>query len=152
MRMADLKLLHVPYKGSGPAITDLLGSQVESMMDQLTASIGHIREGRIKPLAISSRSRSPLLPNGPTLDELGVKGYEASTFTGLFAPAGTPQAVLSRLSASLRKALANDTVRERYRGMGVEIIDTSQAEFASYVRADFEKWRRVAREGNIVVE
>jgi tripartite-type tricarboxylate transporter receptor subunit TctC len=152
MRMADLKLLHVPYKGSGPAITDLLGSQVESMMDQLTASIGHIREGRIKPLAISSRSRSPLLPNVPTLDELGVKGYEASTFTGLFAPAGTPQAVLSRLSVSLRKALANDTVRERYRGMGVEIIDTSQTEFASYVRADFEKWRRVAREGNIVVE
>jgi tripartite-type tricarboxylate transporter receptor subunit TctC len=152
MRMADLKLLHVPYKGSGPAITDLLGSQVESMMDQLTASIGHIREGRIKPLAISSRSRSSLLPNVPTLDELGVKGYEASTFTGLFAPAGTPQPVLARLSVSLRKALANEMVRERYRGMGVEIIDTSQAEFASYVRADFEKWQRVAREGNIVVE
>jgi len=152
MRMGNLNLLHVPYKGSGPAITDLLGSQVESMMDQLTASIGHIREGRIKPLAISSRSRSPLLPNVPTLDELGVKGYEASTFTGLFAPAATPQPVLARLSLSLRKALANETVRERYRGMGVEIIDMSQAEFASYVRADFEKWRRVAREGNIVVE
>jgi tripartite-type tricarboxylate transporter receptor subunit TctC len=152
MRMADLKLLHVPYKGSGPAITDLLGSQVESMMDQLTASIGHIREGRIKPLAISSRSRSPQLPSVPTLDELGVKGYEASTFTGLFAPAGTPQPVLSRLSLSLGKALANETVRERYRGMGVEIIGMSQAEFASYVRADFEKWQRVAREGNIVVE
>ncbi len=69
MRMANLKLLHVPYKGSGPAITDLLGSQVEAMMDQLTASIGHIREGRIKPLAISSPKRSPLLPNVPTFDE-----------------------------------------------------------------------------------
>ena len=152
MRMADVKLLHVPYKGSGPAITDLLGSQVESMMDQLTASIGHIREGRIKPLAITSRSRSPLLPNVPTLDELGVKGYEASTFTGLFAPAETPRPVLDKLSSSLKKALANDTVRERYRSMGVEIIDSSQAEFAAFVRADFEKWRRVAREGNIVVE
>src|SRR4051812_29157001 len=152
MRMADVKLLHVPYKGSGPAITDLLGSQVESMMDQLTASIGHIREGRIKPLAITSRSRSPLLPNVPTLEELGVKGYEASTFTGLFAPAGTPPPVLSKLSASLKKALANDTVRERYQGMGVEIIDSTQAEFAAFVRTDLEKWRRVAREGNIVVE
>ena len=152
MRMADLKLLHVPYKGSGPAITDLLGSQVESMMDQLTASIGHIREGRIKPLAITSRTRSPLLPNVPTLDELGVKGYEASTFTGIFAPAGTPQAVLSKLSVALGKALANETVRERYRSMGVEIIDSSQAQFAAFVRADLEKWRRVAREGNIVVE
>jgi tripartite-type tricarboxylate transporter receptor subunit TctC len=152
MRMADVKLLHVPYKGSGPAIADLLGSQVESMMDQLTASIGHIREGRIKPLAITSRSRSPLLPNVPTLDELGVKGYEASTFTGLFAPAETPRPVLDKLSSSLKRALANDTVRERYRSMGVEIIDSSQAEFAAFVRADLEKWRRVAREGNIVIE
>ena len=122
------------------------------MMDQLTASIGHIREGRIKPLAITSPSRSPLLPNVPTLAELGVKGYEASTFTGIFAPAGTPQVVLSKLSVALGKALANETVRERYRGMGVEIIDSSQAQFAAFVRADLEKWRRVAREGNIVVE
>lgn len=152
MRMAEVKLLHVPYKGSGPAISDLLGSQVESMMDQLTASIGHIREGRIKPLAITSRSRSPLLPNLPTLDELGVKGYEASTFTGLFAPAATPQPVVAKLYLSLRKALSNESVRERYRGMGVEIIDMSQSEFDAYVRADFDKWRRVAREGNIVVE
>ena len=152
MRMADLKLLHVPYKGSGPAIIDLLGSQVESMMDQLTASIGHIREWRIKPLAISSRSRSPLLPNVPTLDELGVKGYEASTFTGLFAPSAIPKPLLDKLGGALRKALANETVRERYRGMGVEIIDMTQSEFDGYVRADFEKWRRVAREGSIVVE
>jgi tripartite-type tricarboxylate transporter receptor subunit TctC len=152
MRMADVKLLHVPYKGSGPAITDLLGSQVESMMDQLAASIGHIREGRIKPLAITSRTRSPLLPNVPTLDELGVKGYEASTFTGLFAPADTPRPVLENLSSSLKRALANETVRERYRSMGAEVIDSSQAEFAAFVRADLEKWRRVAREGNIVVE
>jgi tripartite-type tricarboxylate transporter receptor subunit TctC len=152
IRQANLKLLHVPYKGSGPAITDLLGSQVESMMDQLTASIGHIRDGRIKALAISSKKRSPLLPNVPTLDESGVTGYEASTFTGIFAPAGIPPVALSRLSSSLRKALAVESVRERYRAMGVEIIDMSQAEFAAYVRDDLEKWRRVAREGNIVVE
>ena len=152
MRMADVKLLHVPYKGSGPALTDLLGSQVDSMMDQLTASIGHIKEGRIRPLAISSRSRSPLLPNVPTLDELGVTGYEASTFTGIFAPAGTPPAVLVRLSASLRKAMSGEAIRERYRSMGVEVMDMSQPDFAAFVRADYEKWRRVAREGNIVVE
>ena len=152
MRTADLKLLHVPYKGSGPALTDLLGSQVDSMMDQLTASIGHIKEGRIRPLAISSRSRSPLLPGVPTLDELGVAGYEAITFTGIFAPSGTPQPVLARLSASLRKAMSSEAVRERYRSMGVEVMDMTQPEFAAYVRADHDKWRRVAREGNIVVE
>jgi tripartite-type tricarboxylate transporter receptor subunit TctC len=152
MRMGNFNLLHVPYKGSGPAITDLLGSQVETMMDQLTASIGHIREGRIKAIAISSAQRSPLLPNVPTLDEAGVKGYEASTFTGIFAPAGTPKPVLDRLHGALRKALASDGVRERFGAMGVEIIGMSQAQFAAYVRADYDKWLKVAREGNIIVE
>jgi tripartite-type tricarboxylate transporter receptor subunit TctC len=150
--MDNLKVLHVPYKGSGPAITDLLGSQVETMMDQLTASIGHIRDGRIRAIAISSRTRSPLLPNVPTFDESGVKGYEASTFTGIFAPSGVPPAVLDRLASSLKKALQVESVRERYRQMGVDLIETSQPEFAAFVRDDYEKWRRVAREGNIVVE
>jgi len=152
MRTANLKLLHVPYKGSGPAITDLLGSQVDAMMDQLTASIGHIREGRIKPLAISSPKRSPLLPNVPTFDESGVKGYEAATFTGIFAPSGVSPEVVQKLSSALKKAMSNEGVRERYRAMGVEIMDMGQAEFAAYVRADLEKWKRVAREGNIVIE
>jgi len=152
MRMADLKLLHVPYKGSGPALIDLIGGQVESMMDQLTASIGHIKEGRIRPLAISSRTRSPLLPNVPTLDELGVKGYEADTWTGIFAPAATPSPIVGKLNAALRKAMSNEPVRQRYLAMGVQVMDMSQAEFAAYVRADYEKWLKVAREGNIVVE
>ena len=152
MRIADIKLLHVPYKGAGPAITDLLGSQVDGMMDQLAASIGHVREGRIRGIAVSSKARSPLLPNVPTFEELGVKGYEADTFTGIFAPAGIPPAVAQRLNAALRKAMSNESVRERYRSMGVEVMEMPQAEFAAYVRADYDKWRRVAREGNIVVE
>src|SRR3954470_10294299 len=152
MRQANLKLLHVPYKGSGPALTDLIGSQVESMMDQLTASIGHIREGRIRALAISSAARSPLLPEVPTFDELGVKGYEATTFTGIFAPAGTPAPMVQKLSSALAKALSNPAVRERYRAMGVEVMDMSQPQFAAYVREDFQKWQKVAREGNISVE
>jgi tripartite-type tricarboxylate transporter receptor subunit TctC len=152
MRRADLRLLHVPYKGSGPALTDLIGSQVQSMMDQLTASIGHIREGRIRALAISSLKRSPLLPEVPTLDELGVKGYEAATFTGIFAPAGTPSSTVQKLAGALRKALANPAVRERYQGMGVEVMDMRQPDFAAYVRTDYQKWQKVAREGNISVE
>jgi tripartite-type tricarboxylate transporter receptor subunit TctC len=122
------------------------------MMDQLTASIGHIREGRIKAIAISSAKRSPLLPNVPTLDEAGVKGYEAATFTGLFAPAAIPRSTLDKLHAALRKALSNEAVHERFRSMGVEIIELSQPEFAAYVGADYAKWLKVAREGNIVVE
>src|SRR5439155_850376 len=146
MRQANLKLLHVPYKGSGPALTDLTGSHVESMMDQLTASIGHIREGRIRVLAISSLKRSPLLPEVPTLDELGVKGYEAATFTGIFAPAGISPQITEKLSTALRKAMANESVRSRYRAMGVEVMDLGQPEFAAYVRADYQKWLKVARE------
>jgi tripartite-type tricarboxylate transporter receptor subunit TctC len=152
MRQANLKLLHVPYKGSGPALTDLIGSQVESMMDQLTASIGHIREGRIRALAITSLKRSPLLPDVPTLDELGVRGYEAATFTGIFAPAGISPQVTERLSTALRKAMGNEGVRERYRAMGVEVMDMGQAEFAALVREDYAKWLKVARDGNIVIE
>jgi tripartite-type tricarboxylate transporter receptor subunit TctC len=152
MRQANLKLLHVPYKGSGPALTDLLGSQVETMMDQLTASIGYIREGRLKALAVTSRTRSPQLPNVPTLDELGVKDFEVSTFTGIFGPAGMPPPVADKLHVALKKALSVESVREKYRSMGVEVMDLSQAAFAAYVKTDYEKWRLVAREGNIVVE
>lgn len=152
MRQTGLKLIHIPYKGSGPAITDVLGSQVESMVDQMTASIGHIREGRMKALAVTSKARSPMLPSVPTLGELGVANFEASTFTGIFGPAGMPQAVVDKLHAALKKALAVESVRERYRGMGVEIMDMTQADFSAYVRTDFEKWRTVARDANIVVE
>ena len=152
MRQSGLQVLHVPYKGSGPALTDLIGSQVQSMMDQLTASIGHIKEGRIRPLAITSLKRSPLLPNVPTLDELGVKGYEAATFTGIFAPAGVSSPILQKLNAALRKALSTPAVRERYQSMGVDVMDMSQPQFDAYVRADWDKWHKVARDGNISVE
>ena len=152
MRQAKLALLHVPYKGSGPAITDLLGSQVDAMVDQLSASIGHIRDGRIKALAVTSKARSAQLPNVPTLIELGVKDFEVGTFTGIFGPAGMPPAVVEKLVTALKKALTVESVRERYRSMGVEVMDMGQAEFVAYVRADYDKWRKVAREANIVVE
>jgi len=152
MKQTGLRVLHVPYKGSGPAISDVIGSQVNGMMDQLTASIGHIREGRMKALAITSPKRSPLLPEVPTLAELGVKGAEADTFTGIFAPHGVSQEIVQRLNGAMRKALAMDSVRERYKSMGVDIMDMSQPEFAAYVRVDYDKWRKVAKDGNISVE
>ena len=122
------------------------------MMDQLTASIGPIREGRIKALAVTSRTRSSMLPNVPTLAEPGLTGYEASTWTGIFAPAGLPPAITEKLHSALKKALSVENVRERYRSIGGEVMDMSQPEFTSYVRADFEKWRALAKEGNIVIE
>jgi tripartite-type tricarboxylate transporter receptor subunit TctC len=103
-------------------------------------------------LELMMRQTGLKLPNVPTLAELGLSGYEASTFTGLFGPAGMPPAVVEKLHAALRKALGVEAVRARYHSMGVEIMDMTQAEFTAYVRADFEKWRQVAREANIVVE
>jgi tripartite-type tricarboxylate transporter receptor subunit TctC len=151
-REAKIPLTHVPYKGSGAAYADLLGSQVDTMMDQVSASIEHIRSGRLKAIAVTSLKRSPQLPNVPTLDELGVTGFNATTFTGLFAPAGTPPAVMEKLQGALKKVLATESIRERYRSLGVEMMDMSAAEFAAFVRADGERWRKVAREANIVID
>jgi len=152
LRLSGIRLLHVPYKGAGPALNDLLGGQVDTMMDQLSASSGPIRDGRIKALAVTTATRSALLPEVPTLAEAGVAGYEASTFTGLFAPAGLPRATLDRLVEAVRRALAEEPVRARYRAMGVELRDMSREDFQRYVREDYAKWRRVARDGNIAID
>jgi tripartite-type tricarboxylate transporter receptor subunit TctC len=152
VRQSGMRLVHVPYKGSGPALNDLLGGQVETMMDQLTASMAYIREGRLKPLAVTTRTRSPQLPNVPTLAEMGLPAYEAATFTGLFGPAGLPPAVTEKLVVALRRALSAEGVRDRYRSMGTDVLTQTQAEFAAYVREDYEKWRTIAREGNISLD
>ncbi len=152
MKQSGLKLIHVPYKGSGPALIDLVGGQVETMMDQLTASMNHIKEGRVRALAVTTSKRSALMPDVPTLAELGVGGYEVSTFTGLFAPAGTPRPVLDKLGATLARVLAQPAVRERFAGLGVEMIDSDAKAFEAYVKKDFENWRGVARDANISLE
>jgi len=149
---AGLDLVHVPYKGSGPALTDEIGGQVDSMVDQLTASIQYIREGRIRALAMTSKTRSPLLPNVPTLAESGLPKFDATTFTGLFAAPNLPRPVAEKLHAALRKALADKAVRERYEAMGVEMMGMGTEEFATFVRTDSEKWRAIVREAHIVIE
>jgi tripartite-type tricarboxylate transporter receptor subunit TctC len=122
------------------------------MMDQLTASIGHIRDGRIRALAVTTRKRSAQLPEVPTLFELGVADYEVSTFTGLIAPAGTPRPVLDRLGQALARTLGQPAVRERFAGLGVEIIDLDARAFEAEMRRDYEKWRAVARDAGISLE
>ena len=152
MKQTGLKLIHVPYKGSGPALVDLVGGQVETMMDQLTASMAHIKEGRVRALAVTTRKRSALLPDVPSLAELGQADYDVSTFTGLFAPAGTPRPALDKLAAALARVLAQPAVRERFTSLGVEMIEQDARTFDAYVKKDFENWRGVARDANIWLE
>ncbi len=139
--MANVKVLHVPYKGSGPALTELLGGQVETMIDQLAASIGHVKDGRLKVLAVTTAQRAPLLPNVPTLDELGYKGYQASTLLGLLAPAGTPKPVIAKLNAAVRKTMDNAAVTERFRGLGANPGASSPEEFSARIRDELRQWQ-----------
>ena len=152
IRQTGLKLIHVPYKGSGPALVDLIGGQVETMMDQLTASMAHIKEGRLRALAVTTRKRSALLPEVPSLAELGLGDYDVSTFTGLVAAAGTPRPVLDKLAAALARVLAQPAIRERFVALGVEMIESDARTFDAYVKKDFENWRAVARDANISLE
>ena len=152
IRQTGLKLIHVPYKGSGPALVDLLGGQVETMLDQLTASMAHIKEGRLRALAVTTRKRSALLPEVPSLAELGLTDYDVSTFTGLVAAAGTPRPILDKLAAALARVLAQAAIRERFAALGVEMIESDARTFDAYVKKDYENWRTLARDAGISLE
>ena len=152
-RHAGLKMLHVPYKGNAQAIVDVISGQVTMMFDQVSTSLGHIQSGRLRPLAVTSLKRSPLLPAIPTVDESGVPGYEDTTFNGLMAPAGTPRAILVRLNAEVAKAVQQPLLRKRFLELGVELTASASPEaFTAYVKAEFEKKAKLAREAGIRME
>ena len=150
--MAGVKVVHVPYKGSGPALTEMLGGQVATMFDQLSASIGYIRDGRLRALAVASARRSSALPNVPTLDESGLRGYEASTFIGVLAPAGTPKAVITQLNAAMLKVMGTPAVFQRLRELGTEPGSSSPEEFRKLIADELNKWRDVAQKAGLKFE
>jgi tripartite-type tricarboxylate transporter receptor subunit TctC len=150
--MAGVKVLHVPYKGSGPALAELLGGQVETMVDQLAASIGYVKDGRLKVLAVTTAQRSGVLPNVPTLDELGYKGFQASTLLGLLAPTGTPKPVVDKLNAAIRKVMDNPAVSERFRGLGTEPGASSPEEFSKRIREELMQWQTLVKKLDLKFE
>jgi len=150
--MAGVRLLHVPYKGSGPALSELLGGQVETMVDQLAASIGFVKDGRLKVLAVTTLQRAAALPQVPTLDELGYKGYQASTLLGLLTPAGTPKPVVAKLNAAVRKVMDNAAVAERFRGLGANPGASSPEEFSKRIRDELQQWQALAKKLNLKFE
>ena len=141
--MAQVRILHVPYRGGGAALTDLIGGQLDLMFDNLPTSLPHIAKGSLRALAVTSAQRSPKLPDVPTMAEAGVRGYESTAWSGLFAPAGTPDAIVQRLHAETLKALQNDKVRARYRELGADAPAMSQPEFAAFVGREYDKWAEV---------
>jgi len=150
---AKIKMLHVPYKGNAQAIVDVMSGQVTMMFDQVSTSMGHIKGGKLRPLAVTSRKRSPLFPDIPTIDESGVKGYEDITFNGLVAPAGTPRAILERLNAEVNKAVQAPDLHRRFLERGVELTaSASPRDFDAYIKAEFDKKARLAREANIKID
>jgi tripartite-type tricarboxylate transporter receptor subunit TctC len=147
-----VKFTHIPYKGSGPALIDLMGGQIDVGLDQLTASIGYIRGGKLRAIGVTALKRSVQVPDVPTLAEQGCKGCEASTFTGLFAAAGTPKPIIDRLAAATAKVVASKPVQERFASLGAEAKSSTPDYLARYVRDDIARWGRVVKEAGIKME
>src|SRR3989449_62194 len=152
-RQADVKMLHVPYKGNSQALVDVIGGQVTMMFDQVSTSAPQIKAGKGRPLAVTSLARSPLLPDVPTLDESGGPGHEDLTFNGMVAPAGTPRDILVRLNRAVAEAVRAPELYKRFIERGVELkASASPEEFTEHIRAEFEKKGRLAREAGIKPE
>jgi tripartite-type tricarboxylate transporter receptor subunit TctC len=150
--MAGVDMLHVPYKGLGPAITDLLGGQIHVIFADVGLVSAHLKAGRLRGLAVTGSTRSAALPDLPTVAEAGVPGYAAGTWYGLFAPAGTPPMIVSRLSEETRKALAQPEVRASLAAQGVDPAGNTPEQFAAFVREEHAKWGKVIRDAGIKAE
>ncbi|MBC7941937.1 MAG: tripartite tricarboxylate transporter substrate binding protein [Chitinophagaceae bacterium] len=147
-----VKLNHIPYKGSGQALNDLVAGQVNLLFDQLTSASPNIKAGKLRALAVSSSKRSATLPDVPTFAEAGVANFDFVNVTGLLAPAGTPPDIISRLHAAAVKALESAAVRDRFAVMGVTPVGDRPDQFAAFIRDDFARWSKVVKDGNIKPE
>ena len=149
---AGVKMVHVPYKGSAPAVADLVAGQVMLMFDSMQSQMPQVRAKRLRALGLAAAKRSAAAPEVPTLAEAGLPGVEGGSWYGLLAPAGTPREIVERLHAEVRKALAAPEVRERFESVGTEPLGNTPEEFAAQIRADIEKWGRVVRAADIRAE
>jgi tripartite-type tricarboxylate transporter receptor subunit TctC len=150
---AGLKMLHVPYKGNAQALVDIIAGQVMMMYDQVSTSSPLVRAGKLRALAVTSSTRSSLFPDLPTINEAGVKGYEAITFNGLLAPAGTPREILSRLQGDVAKIVAVPALRNNFLERGVELTaSTSPDEFTTYIRNEVIANAKLARNAGITAQ
>ena len=147
--MAGLNLLHVPYKGSGPAVTDMLGGQVDLMFDSITSARPHILSGKLRALGVTSAKRSATLPGVPTIAEAGVPGYEVSPWFAVFAPAGTPAAIVNKINAALIDAMKQPDTVAKFETIGAEPIGTTPQQLATHLDKELARWGALIKERNI---
>jgi tripartite-type tricarboxylate transporter receptor subunit TctC len=147
--MTKTYMLHIPYKGSAPVVTDLIAGQIDVMFDNTPNVIGHVRAGKMKALAVTTTQRSPLAPDVPTVAEAGVPGYDQTAWFGVLAPAGTPRDIIGRLNAEIVKVLNSAEVKERFAKQGVEVRTSTPEQFATFLRSEVDRWGKVIREAGI---
>jgi tripartite-type tricarboxylate transporter receptor subunit TctC len=149
--MAGVDILHVPYKGSSQALTDVMAGQVTMLFDNAPSSIPFIEQGRLRAVAVTSTKRLPNLPDVPTIDEAGVKGYESLSWSGIVAPAATPRRIVDKLNAAIDRILREPDVRQRFASLGVEPVGGPPEDFSRHIRGEAEKWGRVVKTANITL-
>ncbi|HJQ56801.1 MAG TPA: tripartite tricarboxylate transporter substrate binding protein [Vineibacter sp.] len=152
MSMADVKLVHVPYRGEAPAIADLLAGQLPVLFANVSASIGHVKSGAARALAVTSLQRTPTAPDVPTLAEAGLPGFEVETWFGLTAPAGTPRDIITRLNGDTLKALAAPDVRQKFAELGMSVGGGPPERLDAYIKSETAKWGKVISDAGIRAE
>jgi tripartite-type tricarboxylate transporter receptor subunit TctC len=145
-------MTHVPYKGSGPAITAILSREVDLMFDAIGSSLPQIQAGRFRALAVTTATRAPVLPNVPTVQEAGVPGFDVSVWYGVFAAAGTPQPIVQKLNAEFIRAMNVPEVKERVEALGYQVVGSTPAQLDAHVRSEITRWARVVKEAGVTVE
>jgi len=150
--LTQTELLHIPYKGSGPLTTDLIGGQITMSFDTITPVLPHIKAGKLRPLAVTTAKRSTALPNVPTLDEQGLKGFDLGTWFGVLAPAATPKDIVARLSSEMTKIIASPDFRKRMEEIGAEPIGDSPAQMGQLIKADTERYAKLVKAANVTLD
>lgn len=150
--MAKVDLVHVPYKGGAPAQIDLIAGQVQVMFDSLSTALNPIRAGRVKVLAVTTKQRSSVLPNVPTVAESGLPNFEVAGWFGVVAPANTPREIVNRLNSEFRQALNAPDIKDRLAGFGQDAAGQTQAEFSTFIETELAKWSKVIRDNNVKAE
>lgn len=150
--MTGVQMVHIPYKGAAPALNDLLGGTIPVMFDSVTGVIQHVKAGKLRALGVTSLKRSPAIPDIPTLDESGVKGFEATAWFGLYGPAGMKQEIAGKINADVREVLSTPKMKALFLEQGAEPGTRTQPEFAAFVNAEIDKWAKVISTANVKLE